>query len=54
MPHQGEFNEYPQHMFLYRIVENYPRIIVKILLYNNSSGHGKKILHKFWFSYFSL
>ena len=28
-PHWGTFNEYPQHMFLWRTVENYPIIITK-------------------------
>ena len=25
----GDFNEYPQHMFLWRTIENYPLIITK-------------------------
>ena len=28
-PHRGVSNEYPQHMFLWRTGENYPRIITK-------------------------
>ena len=28
-PRRGDSNEYPQHMFLWRIEENYPSIIIK-------------------------
>ena len=35
VPHRGTSNEYPQHMFLWRIRENYPRIIIK---YSKSSA----------------
>ena len=28
-PRRGASNEYPQHMFLWRTGENYPRIIIK-------------------------
>ena len=30
---QGDSNEYPQHMFLWRTDENYPSIITKYKLY---------------------
>ena len=31
-PHRGTSNVYPQHMFLWKIRENYPRIITKYSL----------------------
>ena len=33
MPHPGDSNEYPQHMFLWRNDENYYSIIIKYPLY---------------------
>ena len=45
-PQQGASNEYPQHMFLWRTGENYPRITIKYSSLPSPLGYSFEVPHQ--------